>query len=78
MSTRVYRARKGAVMASGYSEAGASIVRRALKGFKAFSSHPYMDIDFNNKTMRQRGRMLYMSAPVATSGPLRQSIKPIW
>lgn len=67
MSTRVYRARKGAVMASGYSEAGASIVRRALKGFKAFSSHPYMDIDFNNKTMRQRGRMLYMSAPVATS-----------
>lgn len=54
-------------LASGYSEAGASNVRRALKGFIAESKSPAMDIDLNNKTMRQRGRMLYMSAPVAAS-----------
>ena len=54
-------------MASGYSEAGASTVRRALKGFRAISTAPYMDIDFNNRTLRQRGRILFMSAPVATS-----------
>lgn len=54
-------------LTSGYSEAGASVTRRALKGFNAESKSPSMDINLNNKTMRQRGRMLYMSAPVATS-----------
>jgi len=53
--------------ASGYSEAGASKVRRALKGFSASSSSPNEDINWNNFTMRQRARMLYMSSPVATS-----------
>ena len=53
--------------ASGYSEAGASRVRRALKGFKAVSSSPNEDINWNNYTMRQRARMLYMSSPVAAS-----------
>ena len=53
--------------ASGYSEAGASSVRRALKGFKAVSSSPNEDINWNNFTMRQRARMLYMSSPVAAS-----------
>ena len=53
--------------ASGYSEAGASTIRRALKGFKAASSSPNEDINWNNFTMRQRARMLFMSSPVAAS-----------
>lgn len=53
--------------AKGYSEAGASFVRRALKGFLPNSGSPREDIDWNNMTLRQRGRMLYMSSPVATS-----------
>lgn len=52
---------------SGYSEAGASLVRRAMRGFKARSGSPNEDINYNNSTLRQRGRMLYMSAPLATS-----------
>lgn len=51
----------------GYSDAGASWSRNALKGFKAASGSPHEDIDFNNYTLRQRARMLYMAAPVATS-----------
>ena len=53
--------------AKGYSEAGASITRRALKGFRADSGSPNEDINYNNATLRQRARMLYMAAPVATS-----------
>lgn len=53
--------------ASGYSDAGASLYRRALKSFNARSSSPSEDIDLNNNTMRQRGRMLYMSSPLAAS-----------
>lgn len=53
--------------ASGYSEAGASRVRRALKGFTARSSNPNEDINWNNYTLRQRGRMLTMSSPIAAS-----------
>lgn len=53
--------------ASGYSEAGASHTKRNLRGFMARSSAPNEDIDWNNMTMRQRGRMLYMSSSVATS-----------
>ena len=51
----------------GYSEAGASWKKKALKSFKASSSSPQWDIDHNNDTLRQRARMLYMAAPVATS-----------
>lgn len=51
----------------GYSEAGASLSRRSLKGFKAYSGSAREDIDFSNLTMRQRARMLYMAAPLATS-----------
>ena len=47
----------------GYSEAGASVTRRAMKGFKARSGSPNEDINWNNATLRQRGRMLYMSTP---------------
>ena len=53
--------------AKGYSEAGASLTRRAMKGFKAKSGSPNEDINWNNATLRQRGRMLYMSTPLATS-----------
>ena len=51
----------------GYSEAGASLTRRATKGFTPRSGSPNEDINWNNATLRQRGRMLYMSAPLATS-----------
>lgn len=55
------------VHAKGYSDAGASHTKRSLKGFTASSSAAYEDIDFNNSTMRQRGRMLYMASPVAAA-----------
>ena len=54
--------------ASGYSEAGASRNRRALKGFTARSSSPNEDINWNNFTLRQRGRMLAMSFVIGMSG----------
>ena len=53
--------------AKGYGAAGASHTKRAVKSFNAMSGSPREDIDYNNYTMRQRGRMLYMSSPVATS-----------
>ena len=53
--------------AKGYSGAGASLTKRALKGFKARSGSPNEDINWNNYTLRQRGRMLYMASPLATS-----------
>ncbi|MGM9640371.1 MAG: phage portal protein [Faecousia sp.] len=52
---------------SGYSEAGASKTRRALRAFNARSGAPNEDINWNNATLRQRGRILYMSSPVAAS-----------
>ena len=51
----------------GYGQAGASRTRRALKGFNPMSGSPREDIDANNYTLRQRSRMLTMSAPIATS-----------
>ena len=56
-----------APMAQGYSEAGASVTRRAMKGFIPNSGSPNEDIDRNNATLRQRSRLLYMSSPVATA-----------
>lgn len=55
------------VQTKGYSEAGASMTRRALKGFIPNSGAPSEDINGNNYTLRQRSRMLYMASPVATS-----------
>lgn len=57
----------GRVIDRGYSSEGASTHKRALKGFKADSGSPIEDIDFNNRTLRQRARILYMGAPIATS-----------
>lgn len=51
----------------GYGEAGASQSKRAVKGFTAQSGSAHEDINDNNYTLRQRSRMLYMAAPIATS-----------
>lgn len=51
----------------GYSHAGASTTKRAFKGYRVASGSPKEDIDYNNYTLRQRGRMAYMSQPIATS-----------
>ena len=56
-----------APMASGYSNAGGSLTRRATRSFKPDSNSPSQDINQNNTTLRQRSRMLYMSSPVAAS-----------
>lgn len=55
------------VTGKGYGAAGASYRRRALRGFLAESGSPREDIDFNNQTLRERARMLYMAAPIASS-----------
>ena len=67
----------GKPRASGYSEAGASLHKRALRGFKANSGSPAMDINWNNMTLRQRARMLYMAAPVATAAVNTQRTKVV-
>ena len=54
-------------IASGYSDAGASTIKRSLKAFVAHSLSAIEDIDYNNYTLRQRARMLYMASPVAAS-----------
>lgn len=52
----------------GYSEGGASLTRRAIRGMNsAMSGSPREDIDLNNYTLRQRGRILYMVSPIAAS-----------
>lgn len=60
------------VMARGYGDAGASYTKKALKGFRADSGHPNEDVNENNYTLRQRSRMLYMAAPIATAALKRQ------
>lgn len=60
------------IMAKGYSQAGASHTKKALKGFNVSSGAPHEDIDANNYTLRQRSRMLYMGAPIATGALKRQ------
>lgn len=56
----------------GYSDAGASFTKKALKGFLASSGSAAEDIDSNNYTLRQRSRMLYMAAPIAAAALKRQ------
>lgn len=55
------------IINKGYSEAGASHTRKALAGMKPNSGSPAEDINEHLLTLRQRSRMLYMGAPVATS-----------
>ena len=59
--------RMGKYYTAGYSEAGASRSKRAMKDFDAVSTSPIEDIDFNNATLRQRSRILYMTGSVGTS-----------
>lgn len=59
--------KRGSPIASGYSDAGASTVKRSLKAFNAHSLSAIEDIDYNNYTLRQRARMLYMASPDAAS-----------
>lgn len=54
-------------MASGYSNAGASLNKRSMKGFTARSSSPNEDINWNADILRQRGRMLAMGSSVAAA-----------
>ncbi len=67
MSIRVVSKVTPRTLNKGYGDAGASATKRAMKGFKAQSGSPREDIDYNNFTLRQRARMLYMAAPIATS-----------
>lgn len=57
----------GKYYASGYSEAGGSRSKRSMRDFDPVSASPAEDIDYNNLTLRQRSRMLYMSGSVGTS-----------
>lgn len=51
----------------GYSHTGASITKRALKGFDGKSGSPNEDINYNNDKLRQRSRVLMMSGGLALS-----------
>lgn len=52
---------------SGYSESGASRIKKSMRGWSAQSRTPQEDIDYNIDVLRQRSRSLYMSSPLATS-----------
>lgn len=52
---------------SGYSQLGADHTRSIYKRFNAFSSSPTRDILTARRTLMSRSRVLYMSAPLATS-----------
>ena len=64
---RVQRKGRVVVRNKGYSEGGASYTKKALKGMYPNSGSPREDIDENNWTLRQRSRMLAMTAPVCAS-----------
>lgn len=51
---------------SGYSQGGASHVKRSLRGANDFSSSPDEDITWNLRTLRHRCRSMYMCVPLAT------------
>ena len=65
--TGIYLPQSARPQNKGYGEAGASWRKKGVKGFNAPSGSPHEDIDFHNYTIRQRARMLYMAAPIATS-----------
>ena len=63
--------------ASGYSEGGASTKKRSLKGLTGKSSSPNEDINWNNFNLRQRGRLMFMTSPVARSAIETQKTKVV-
>ncbi len=60
------------VLNKGYSHGGASYTKKSLKGFRVESGSPAEDINANNYTLRQRSRILYQTAPIATAALKRQ------
>ncbi len=52
---------------SGYSESGASVRKKSMRGWKASSSSPQADIDMNLDTLRQRSRDLFMGGALGRS-----------
>lgn len=72
MQKAKHKVRLMPVQNKGYSYAGASHTKKNLKGFSVESGSPAEDINANNYTLRQRARMLYMSAPIATAALKRQ------
>ncbi len=63
--------------ASGYSESGASMKKRSLKGMTGKSSSPNEDINWNSYPLRQRGRLMFMSSPIARSAIEIQKTKVV-
>lgn len=55
------------ILNSGYGDGGASHSKSSLRGFTATSKSPLYDIDANHKTLVERSRSLYMTAPIATA-----------
>lgn len=68
----IIRSHARGVINKGYGDGGASYTKKALKGFSVSSGAPSEDIDANNYTLRQRSRILYMAAPIATAALKRQ------
>jgi lambda family phage portal protein len=62
-----YRHTLRTVKNSGYSESGASRIKKSMRGWTAQSRTPQEDIDFNLYVLRQRSRDLYMGSPLARS-----------
>ncbi|WP_088227795.1 phage portal protein [Desulfosporosinus sp. FKB] len=53
------------VLNTGYSEGGASVRKKSMRGWRSRSASPEEDIDLNLYTLRNRCRDLYMNAPLA-------------
>lgn len=73
----IYNAGLKGIYASGYSEGGASTKKRSLKGLTGKSSSPNEDINWNQYTLRQRGRLMFMSSPIARSAIEAQKTKVV-
>lgn len=52
---------------SGYSEGGASMTKRSMRGNTGISLDPLRDIDMNKRILTNRSRTAYMNDPVAHS-----------
>ena len=73
----IYNSGLKGIYASGYSEGGASTKKRSLKGLTGKSSSPNEDINWNQYTLRQRGRLMFMSSPIARSAIETQKTKVV-
>lgn len=62
---------------SGYSEGGASHDKRWARGFNSESYSPQQDIDENQKTLRERSRMLEMNTPLGSAAVSSTTSKTI-